>query len=76
MRAQDVIDQLGPEALKNASFVNSTYDFNSKGYESWEKAANEFGLNPAEPYSSNSYEPIAKLFVARARGDQLLSSAS
>jgi branched-chain amino acid transport system substrate-binding protein len=56
MLAQEVIDQIGSENLKNVTFTTSASDDSTDAFKAWKKLADAGGVPASAPFVPNSYD--------------------
>jgi len=64
MLSQEVIDQLGAENLKNATFTTSASDPTTAAFGAWKAAADAAGVPASDPFVPNSYDATFMMALA------------
>lgn len=62
--SQDLIDQLGAEALKNTRILTTATDETRKAFKMWQSFADSAGIPASGPYVANSYDAAFMMALA------------
>lgn len=64
MLAQEVIDQIGAENLKNVTFTTSASDSSTDAFKAWKKLADAAAIPASDPFVPNSYDAAFLMALA------------